>query len=250
MIKGLILQIKFLTRIPLPLSVEFDEDLFARSIFLSPLVGLIIGSLSALILLPFVKSDLYYAGILLACTAEIVLTGGLHFDGLADTFDGIFSNRPGKEILEIMKDSRLGTNAALGLIMVILLKIALMISLNREHVVFYILIMPAVSRMNILWSAGTSSYARKRGLGKSIIESAGYREIAAATFLTLVPGALLLGLSILPAIIFPALFAVLFARYVSKKIGGITGDILGAVIELSELIFLASILFSERMPGF
>lgn len=250
MIKGLILQIKFLTRLPLPFGVEFDKDLFARSIFLSPLVGLIIGSASALILLPFVKSDLFHGGIILALTAEIILTGGLHLDGLADTFDGIFSNRSGKEILEIMKDPRVGTNGALGLIILILLKVAFMISLDREHLVSCILIMPAVSRMNILWSAGTSTYAGKNGMGKSIIESAGYREIAAATFLTLVPGSLLLGLSIVPAIIFPALFAVLFTRYVSGKIGGITGDILGAVVELSELIFLGSILFSQRMIGF
>jgi adenosylcobinamide-GDP ribazoletransferase len=192
-------------------------------------------------------ADLYYTGIIFAIVVEIIVTGGLHFDGLADACDGLFSNRPGKEILEIMKDPRLGTSGALGIILVIMMKIAMLLSLNREHIIFVLIMMPAVSRMNILWSAGTSRYARKKGLGKSIIDHAGYREIAAATALTAIPGFLFLDLNIIPAIAFPALFALLFSRYASGKIGGITGDILGAVIEISEVVFLASMLFSERI---
>ncbi len=250
MFKGFFLQIRFLTRIPLPVNPEFDEDLFARSMVLSPLVGLIIGLVSALVFLPFLNTDLFYTGIVLVIVVEIIVTGGLHFDGLADTCDGLFSNRTGKEILEIMKDPRLGTNGALGLVLLIILKIALMISLKGDNIIFTIIMMPAVSRMNILWSAGTSSYARKSGMGKSTIDHTGYREIAAAVLITAAPGYLLLGMNALPAISFPALFAVLFTRYASGKIGGITGDILGAVIELSEVVFLASMLFSQRIFGF
>lgn len=250
MLKGFFLQVRFLTRVPVPGKHEFDEDLFARSMALSPLVGLIIGLISALILLPFHRSDLYYTGIVIVLVTEIIITGGLHFDGLADTCDGLFSNRPGKEMLKIMKDPRLGTNGALGIILVILLKLAIMLSLNREEIIFTIIMMPAVSRMNILWSAGTSTYARKSGLGKSTIDHTGFREIALATGITAIPGYFFLGLNVIPAIALPALFAVLFARYASGKIGGITGDVLGAVIELSEAVYLASLLMSRRIFSF
>ena len=99
-----------MTRIPIKADVEFDEE-FHKSIVYFPLVGFVIGLISFLIGIlalkifdPFVTSILVVAG-------EVILTGGLHIDGLGDTFDAIYSNRDKERILEIMKDSRLGTNA-------------------------------------------------------------------------------------------------------------------------------------------
>ena len=114
-----LMQIQFLTRIPIPVKIKFDEKVFARSMMLSPLAGFIIG-----IILGFTyyfahltEKPLFAAVMVVA--AWIVLTGGLHLDGLADTSDGIFSNRPKEKILEIMKDSRIGTNGTIALILII-----------------------------------------------------------------------------------------------------------------------------------
>ena len=104
-----------MTRIPIKADIGFDEE-FHKSIVYFPLVGFVIGLISFLIgslalkiFDPFVTSILIVAG-------EVILTGGLHIDGLGDTFDAIYSNRDKERMLEIMKDSRLGTNSLLAIL--------------------------------------------------------------------------------------------------------------------------------------
>ena len=117
-----------MTRIPIKADIGFDEE-FHKSIVYFPLVGFVIGLISFLIGIlalkifdPFVTSILIVAG-------EVVLTGGLHIDGLGDTFDAIYSNRDKERMLEIMKDSRLGTNSLLAILFLVLIKIGLRNSL-------------------------------------------------------------------------------------------------------------------------
>lgn len=229
---------QFLTRIPLPVKIKFDEKKFGKSMVLSPVAGLIIG-----IILGFVyyfarmtEKNIFAAVIVVA--AEIIITGGLHLDGLADTFDGIFSNRPKDKILEIMKDSRIGTNGTIALILVILCKTALLISISSMNLFYYLFALPAISRMNILWAAGTSEYAAKDGMGKSVVQSTGSREIIIATVITCAISAIFLRWAAFLAVPAAIAFSYLFCAYVKKKIGGITGDILGAVIELTEIVVL------------
>ena len=93
-----IIQIQFLTRIPVPIKVNFTEKKLAQSIVLAPLVGLIIGALLSGIYYLFSFLDQKAVAVLFVIISEIIITGGLHLDGLADTFDGIFSNRPKTQI--------------------------------------------------------------------------------------------------------------------------------------------------------
>ncbi len=250
MIRSFLLQLQFFTRIPVPVKIEFDDTHFAKGIIFAPVIGFIIGVMLCVIFLLFNKTGAGALSALSVVIAEILISGGLHMDGLADTFDGIPSNRPADEILKIMKDSRIGTNGTLALILTILAKTMLIMSLNISSNLYIIILMPAVSRMSISWSSGISSYAgKKKGLGTAYINNTGIREIIISTALTAAAGTAMLGirgpLLIIPAII----FTLLFTTYVKKKIGGTTGDILGAVIEMSEIVFLLSAHLIKPMRG-
>ena len=132
--------LQFMTRIPIKADMGFDEE-FYKSIVYFPLVGFviglisfIIGSLAIKIFDPFLTSILIVAG-------EVILTGGLHIDGLGDTFDAIYSNRDKERMLEIMKDSRLGTNSLLAILFLVLIKVGLLNSIISSNlmclVIFY-----------------------------------------------------------------------------------------------------------------
>lgn len=239
MLKGLILQLQFFTRIPIPFSVKFDEKQFAGSIVLAPVVGLLIGLVLAGVFYLFNLTGILHLAVLAAVISEVIITGGLHLDGLADTFDGIFSNRPKDEILKIMKDSRIGTNGVLALILVLASKSVLLFSISREFILPCLIIMPVLSRMNIVWAAGLALYARKeKGLAASIVNNTGAREILISSIIAAVPAIALLKRASAPCILSAILFVLLFTYYIKKRINGVTGDIIGAVIELSELVFL------------
>ncbi|MGE5613890.1 MAG: adenosylcobinamide-GDP ribazoletransferase, partial [Bacillota bacterium] len=108
-----ILMLQFLTTLPVKINVKAGREDFGKGLVLAPLVGLVVGALTAgfnylfgILFPPLVTAVLTVA-------VYILLTGGLHLDGLGDTADGIFSNRPAERVLEIMKDSRVGTNAVI-----------------------------------------------------------------------------------------------------------------------------------------
>ena len=123
-----------MTRIPIKADVGFDEE-FHKSIVYFPLVGLIIGAISFIIgSLSSIIFDTFLTSILIvAC--EVILTGGLHIDGLGDTFDAIYSNRDKERMLEIMKDSRLGTNSLLAILFLVLIKVGLLNSIINNNLI-------------------------------------------------------------------------------------------------------------------
>lgn len=247
MMKSFLMQLQFFTRIPIPFKLRFDEKIFAKGIIFSPVIGLVIGIFTGIVYYLVNMTEKQMPAVILAVAALVFITGGLHLDGLADTFDGIFSNRPKEKILEIMKDSRIGTNGTLSLIFIIIAKIGLLLSLNDNNIIEYLFIMPVISRMNIVWTSGISSYAGKDGISAVIIKFTTHREIIIATAITVLLSAALIRFASILVIPAAILFAVLFTRYVQKKIGGITGDIIGAIIELTEIIILISLLVFESL---
>jgi len=254
-IKGFILLIQFFTRIPVPVKLKYDDRLYSRHIFLIPLVGLILGlPLCGIYYALAVNGDNRFLAAVLIVMAEIFLTGALHIDGLADSADGFYSYRDRERMLEIMKDSRIGTNGTLAIFMVLLLRVALIFSLPPERSAVMILLMPVFSRLTIPWLAGVSSYARKEGMGGALVNSTGAVQIVLATVVTgvisygiwYVTGFNLLHIPILILVI--AFFAITLSRYSTMKIGGITGDVVGAGIELSEIFYLSAVLVLSQMP--
>ena len=133
MIDGLILAFQFFSRIPINKEVDFNEENIKYCIFFYPLVGGIIGVLSSLMYYILLKSNLNIAS-LAAVFMMIYLTGGIHIDGLSDTFDGFLSSRDRERSLEIMKDSRVGTFGAISIIMILLSKYEIGRASCRERV--------------------------------------------------------------------------------------------------------------------
>lgn len=240
-IKRLVLMIQFFTRIPIRFNLAANAEDYGKGLVFAPLVGLIIGAILAAaaygLLYLFPRSMV--AAIVLVL--YIIITGGLHLDGLGDTFDGIFSNRPKERILEIMRDSRVGTNAVLAVVSVLLLNYAALSQINSAYFLRIILLMPVAGRVGSIVSAAVSKYARSGdGLGKSFIDICGKKELFLGLLIYIVISILTFDYRIWIILTLPPISAFLFVKGLSRKIGGATGDILGAVCELNQCIFLIS----------
>lgn len=232
---GFLLLIQFMTRIPVPIKTTYSPVAVGRAIKYFPLVGVLVGGfLLALffVLVPFIESKLLLATIIVL--AEVLITGGLHLDGLADTFDGLFSYRDRERMLEIMKDSCVGANGALAMIFYVLAKVILLSELGWE----FILIMPVISRMNTVVHAGLGHYAREEGMGKSIVDETTFQGVLFAILSVFILGALCIGWDVLWVGSSALVFGVLSLYYIQKRLGGITGDTMGAVLELTSLVVL------------
>ena len=129
----LLLALQFITRIPIRQDLNYDQPNIAASMTYYPLVGTLIGAILVVInqvggsyFPPLVTNALLVIGL-------IVLTGGLHLDGLMDTCDGIFSGREKEKILEIMRDSRVGAFGVIGVVALFLLKFSLLVESSRQY---------------------------------------------------------------------------------------------------------------------
>ncbi len=265
--KGFLLLLSFMTRIPMP-KIDYDEEKLGKSMKLFPLVGVVIGFILLFfsIVFSYVLSNLSFSAflpiiILVVILTDLISTGALHLDGLADTFDGIFSYRSKHKMLEIMKDSRLGSNGALALILYFLIKFVLLYSLLMEdqgETVFAVLTYPVVARLCSVISCASAPYARGSGMGKTFVDNTKTSGVVIATLVTVVySGAVLFYMMgsqfnyFLPLdnfmksfavnlliIVILGLFAYAFSKLIERKIGGITGDTLGALLEISSLVYL------------
>ena len=232
--------IQFFTSIPIPVNLDCDEKDYGKGLVFAPVVGLLLGFLIYLVykvLSPFFSVNIISAFLIIV---YILLTGGLHLDGLGDTFDGLYSNRPKDRILEIMRDSRVGTNAVLALMSIILLNFVLLAGLNAKSLMLEtVLLFPVAGRIGSLMGAGISVYARKNeGLGKSFIDHCGKKEMFFGGILSFVIFLLILGFKGLLMAFVLMITACLITKVFTRKIGGATGDILGAVCELNQTVFL------------
>lgn len=228
--------IRFLTVIPVPWHVEKDGDYFQASIYYFPVVGLLIGAgafvLSTLSLLLF--SHFVSAFFLIFYLSAI--SGFLHLDGLADSGDGLLSARPKEESLRIMKDSRIGAMGVVLLVFNLLGKFAALCSISPMYLPIAALLLPLAGRCAILLTMAMFRYARPEG-GIGGLFYSSRAKIAAILGFSLL---LLICLTLAPSggtfATFAALFAAVaaFSSFCKKRIGGVTGDTLGAVCEISE----------------
>ncbi|KXZ38868.1 cobalamin-5'-phosphate synthase [Alkalithermobacter thermoalcaliphilus JW-YL-7 = DSM 7308] len=234
--------LQFLTRIPIKIDIGFDEE-FEKSIIYFPLVGLILGSIYLLI--TYISLNIFniYISSVIFLLSEVILTGGLHLDGLGDTFDGIYSYTDKEKILQIMKDSRLGTNALLAILFLILLKLAFVYSIIQKNILYPIVIVPVVGRLSIVFACYKNTTPREKGMGNIFIgKTTNYQLL-----MSIIQSILIIAFLILDTyeLIFNILFIFilwifvrLFTRYITSKIDGITGDILGCCCEISQLLYL------------
>ena len=238
--KRFLIALQFLTILPFNIKGRIEEKDFGRSLIYFPIVGLLIGLFLASIayisafLPPLVRS-------ILILVAWIVIAGGIHLDGFADTCDGFYGNRHKEDILKIMRDSRIGTMGAAGVAILLLFKFAVLSSIRSEDL-WKVLIMTVVfARWSQVFACSTSTYARDEGKAKYFIEYAKKADMFIGALFILILNWLLMGIKgvILFALLVATIF--LFIQYVKRKIGGMTGDTIGATNGIAEA---AALLFS------
>ena len=225
-----LIAVRFLTILPLRLDRDIDPRELGRSAAWFPLVGLGIGSV--LFLVHGSLAGWLPSGLLGACLLSLwaFMTGGLHLDGLSDFFDGMFVTGDRRRRLEIMKDPHVGAFAVVGLVLVLLMKAAALASLVDAR---GLLLAPTVGRWMTLF-AGSQPQARESGLSVGL--QAGLTRgglVAAAVLSALVTG--LLGWRGLLAFLIAHLVGLVVIRLSVARLGGVTGDVLGAACELAEL---------------
>ena len=242
-VNQIILLIQFMTRIPIPIKVEYSEKQLGKGIKYFPLVGYLIGIIifiTGIVLNKYIDNK--YIISLLLILIELKLVGLIHIDGLADSFDGLFSYRDKDRILEIMKDSRVGTNGVVVLIFYYLAKLILIAEIISRGDMRCLIIYPIIARMSTSVNAGFGVYARDNGMSTGIIGMNQVKDSIFSVILTLLliilvyyNSGILKGLVMFVAGI---LFIFYFRRVVYKIIGGITGDTMGASLEMTGLIVL------------
>jgi adenosylcobinamide-GDP ribazoletransferase len=238
-LKRIILMLQFLTRIPIKATLDVTEEDFGKGLAFAPFVGLVIGVLLYIVYLVVKNTFPVYLISTLIMVCYLILSGGIHMDGLGDTFDGVFSGRSKEKIMEIMKDSRTGTFGVLALVSIILLDISLLSMLIPLCDGTIIIVFPILGRMGCLIGAGAFDYARKDGLAKSFVNHCGKNEIMIGIIITLVSVVLTMtSFSILLYVAISLIISYLLNLYFSKKLSGVTGDTIGAVCEISQMIFL------------
>jgi len=256
-LRDLSLAIRFLTIIPIissPPSKNTNqnedalEENFANSMAFFPLVGMLIG-----LLLVFLRRLFYYltvsslVGDTLVLIFWIWLSGGLHLDGFADSVDGFLGGHNKEEILKIMKDSSTGAKGVVALVSLLLLKFVLLVEMPlflKDTVLFFT---PTIGRWSMVIAAFLGKPARlKNSMGKLFIDYVSWREVIFASLTMAVIGILLFKLYFLPLVIIGIGIILLILKYCQKRIGGISGDILGAINEIVEVfILLVFYLFNQ-----
>ena len=234
--KRFILMVQFLTRIPVPINLKVDTEDFTEGIKYFPIIGIIIGVALFLVGKLVVLKFSFLTSAAISVIAYLYITGGLHMDGLADSADGLFSGRDRDRILEIMKDSRIGSNGALMMVSVILLKIFLLNELELNMAVA-LLVLPVFSKFNVVFSCKVSKYAREDGMGNFFIgKVSNFNFLFALMSIFIIIWVINYKLIyILPIEI---LITYILTKYVTNIIGGMTGDTIGALSEVSDVISL------------
>jgi len=177
---------------------------------------------------------------LLTVTMWKIITGGLHLDGLADCLDGLGGRTP-EHRRAIMSDSRIGSFGAIGLILFLLLEIVALSGMDAHARWRALLAAPAIGRAMPPLLARLFPVARGEGQGASFAREVRRRGAAAALLVAVVVALLAFGASGLVALVLALAVALLAARFLVARVGGITGDILGAVVELAELTVLLTV---------
>jgi len=235
MIKSLIIYTQFFSRIVIPKAV--DISYLRRGLPFLTLFGLLLGLISGGF---YFLTSLVLPGMVawvLTLAFDVLLTGGFHLDALADTADGLFSSRKKERMLEIMKDSRIGSNGVLALILYYALMLVLYPYLPEPR--WFI-----VAGLTMIGKAGLSlqlyrmTYAREGGGSGNFFSASKTSHILLAQLLPMLLSLLVFSWRGLLAYGLVFLGAIAYRRFVYNKIDGHTGDTLGAYVEIAQLLYL------------
>lgn len=236
--------LRFLTRIPVPDPGFHDDDL-RRATAAFPLVGLVVGGVGAVVGALAWPVTTPVVAVLLLTAAEVATTGAFHEDGLADTFDGLWGGWDVAGRLRIMRDSRLGTYGATALVLALGLRVATLAGLGLGDVVRATLAAHVLGRMAILVVARLLPPADAGGSGARVADPVGPVGLAVAVATTAAVLVATLGTAAWWPVATAAPVVALAAATWRAKLGGVTGDTLGAsqqLVHLSTLVTAAAVL--------
>ncbi len=245
MFKGFLVHLAYFTRVPIGKFIEYDEVDFIKGLGVYSLTGVIIGIFLMLGYLIGNFLQIFLINGLIITIFYIIITGAIHIDGLSDSSDGLFSGRTGDRIFEIMSDSRVGAFGVISIVMLLSSQIILFSHIN----IYEVLLVPVVGKTAVIVSCYNSNYAKaNKGMGTIFVESISDKELfmnlACLAFVCLIlPGKIVNFIAI-----FLTLISTFFiSKSIKKVISGMTGDTCGFVAEISQILFMFFILFSERL---
>lgn len=237
--------VQYFTRLPMPAWVGHSAAQLQGTARYFSLVGVLVGCVGALAL--WASSLLFPAPLpaILSTGVTIFLTGAFHEDGLADTFDGFGGGATRERAFEIMKDSRIGTFGVVALVLTLLIKIATLNAIPVVSVVFLLVAGHAFSRacaVSLLFVSnyvGSTEHSRARPVAQTM--SGG--EFALAALIGVIP-LYWCGVPALAGAASALLVLFILARWFIRRLGGFTGDTLGATQQLTEIAFYLGVLAS------
>lgn len=253
--KRLVAAVMFLTRLPVPGRWNIDASDVGRASAFFPLIGVGIGAIQCGVLAASLRLAQLAARhsehipvlpvpllAVILVILSVLITGALHLDGLADMADGFGGGRTREDILRIMRDHAIGSYGGIALVLVLALKIASIIPLIEHNAACrFLIIAPAVARGSIAVLAFSLPYARAQegGLG-GIAEHIGIVEVLVSSVTAIGLAVWLAGWRGGVALAVAAIASLWNAHVCRKKIQGITGDTLGANVEICEALVLAA----------
>ena len=237
---GLSLAVRYLTIVPVPGRHDHSLERLGRAAGWFPVVGLAIGVV--LVAVEQITARLFppLLAALLVVTAWKLMSGGLHLDGLADCLDSLVGRDPAHR-LTIMRDSRIGAFGVVGLILFLLLEITAFTELPASMRWRALLVAPAVGRAMPALVAGLFRPARVDGQGAAFHAGLGRLSAPVALIAALGIAVAALGAAGIAVVAVASLIAVGFGGFMRARLGGVTGDVLGAGIEAAELTVLLTV---------
>lgn len=240
--------LQFFTRLPIPRWVGFEQQWLHHASRYFPLVGIVVAAFAALVYYAALRLWPAPVAVLLSTAAGIYLTGAFHEDGFADMCDGFGGGMTRERVMEIMKDSRIGTYGAVGAGLLVALKCILLAMMEPAGVIAALLIAHPLSRFAATALIWKLEYARDEGKAKPMAQQMTAGEFATAGVCAAVP-MLVVGvldpsswLSLGACIIAVACAAAWLAAKFVRRIGGYTGDCLGAVQQVTEVVIYLCLL--------
>lgn len=231
--------IAFLTRIPVG-DAAFDGRDVGRATAWFPLVGLLVGMVQWAVIVALGSAAPPLLAATLAAIAMALTTGAFHLDALADMADGFGGGRDRDHVLRIMRDHVIGAYGGTALVLALVLRVIAVATLaTASGGAQWVLAAPALAKWSTAALGRLLPYARREGgLGSAITDHVGARQLLGASVLCLGIAWVLLGPGAVPALVTLLLVTALMGRLCRRRIGGVTGDTLGATAELGELALL------------
>jgi adenosylcobinamide-GDP ribazoletransferase len=238
--------LQLLTRIPVRLSCVTDADL-RRSCVFFPAVGLVVALAGIATRWACAVPLGRPAATVLAVSVMVLITGAFHEDGLADSADGLWGGSTPDSRVEIMRDSRIGTYGSVALVLSLLLRVALLAPLSLEVFAAAVIAGHVLGRAGGVLLAGLLPPVADQGLGAKVIGVSGFGTWIGVALQAVAAAAFAAGWSLWAPLLAAVAAVAIVARLAHRKLGGLTGDLLGAANQLAHLAAMAAVVGVHRM---